>query len=182
MKEILPKALDSETFGISSKRLQNQDLVDCTLVDQTSTASCSRTNELLSPTEARTIAIVDRTTDIDKAARDIVTARFGFQGMSPYAPDIVIVNEFVKPQFFAACTRYASQAFAAQGSVTRPASNSSEKILKAIREAEEKRQLSCFGSSSFMIVDIAERLFCPRREFSTRKADTVRIETAPSRT
>jgi hypothetical protein len=37
-----------------------------------------------------------------KAAEALVTARFSFSGNSPYAPDVVFVNEFVKEPFLVA--------------------------------------------------------------------------------
>jgi hypothetical protein len=36
------------------------------------------------------------------AARELVAARFAFGGSSPYAPDLVLVNEFVKQEFLRA--------------------------------------------------------------------------------
>jgi acyl-CoA reductase-like NAD-dependent aldehyde dehydrogenase len=107
LKEVLPAALDSETFCITGTRLKDSDLASCTLVDQRGTSASAA--QKLSSSEARTVAIVDRSADIDAAARAIVTARFSFQGMSSYAPDLVIVNEFVKKDFFQACTLYVSQ-------------------------------------------------------------------------
>lgn len=42
---------------------------------------------------------MDRTADLAVAAEHLVTARFAFAGTSPYAPDLVLVNEFVKKEF-----------------------------------------------------------------------------------
>jgi len=50
---------------------------------------------LVSP-GSKVIAIVDRTADLALAAEQLVTARFAFGGSSPYAPDVVLVNEFAK--------------------------------------------------------------------------------------
>jgi acyl-CoA reductase-like NAD-dependent aldehyde dehydrogenase len=124
-------------------------------VDQTETNISAA--QLASSLEARAVAIVDRSADIDAAAKAIVTARFSFQGMSPYAPDLVIVNEFIKKDFFEACTRYASQYFASHPAAPRSAEHPSRVSQKAIKDAEEKGQLSSFGSSTFMLVDISER-------------------------
>lgn len=51
------------------------------------------------PSAQRTVAVVDRTADIAAAAADIVHARFSHSGESPYAPDLVLVNEFVIKEF-----------------------------------------------------------------------------------
>ncbi|KAF3017262.1 hypothetical protein E8E15_003427 [Penicillium rubens] len=48
------------------------------------------------------VAVVDRTADINHAAEALVAARFSFGGRSPYAPDIVLVNEYIKEQFLIA--------------------------------------------------------------------------------
>lgn len=48
------------------------------------------------------MAVVDRTADITSAAEAVVASSFGFGCQSPYAPDIVLVNEFVKEAFLQA--------------------------------------------------------------------------------
>jgi aldehyde dehydrogenase (NAD+) len=54
--------------------------------------------QLASP-NGHVIAIIDRTAHLARAAQDLVAARFSFGATSPYAPDIVLVNEFVKKEF-----------------------------------------------------------------------------------
>lgn len=56
------------------------------------------------------VAVVDRTADIVRAADALVAARFGFGGRSPYAPDVVLVNEFVREPFLSALV-HAAMAF-----------------------------------------------------------------------
>ena len=43
---------------------------------------------------------------MQEAAKALVTARFSFSGKSPYAPDIVLVNEFVKKNFLDAVVQH----------------------------------------------------------------------------
>ncbi|KAK3378388.1 Aldehyde/histidinol dehydrogenase [Podospora didyma] len=69
---------------------------------------------LVSPAKGRAVAVVDRTANIEEAARAIVRARLSFGGTSPYAPDLVLVNEFVKEQFVQSCSRYAMDTLAAK--------------------------------------------------------------------
>ena len=54
--------------------------------------------QLMSP-ERKVVAIVDRTADLSSAAENLISARFAFGGTSPYAPDLVLVNEFVEKDF-----------------------------------------------------------------------------------
>lgn len=48
---------------------------------------------------------MDRTANLEEAAQALLTARFSFNGTSPYAPDVVLVNEFVKKAFLNAVIR-----------------------------------------------------------------------------
>jgi hypothetical protein len=79
--------------------------------------------------------------------------------MSPYAPDLVLVNEYVKKDFFEACSRYATLTFARETAVKRVDKNQSEQSRKAIQEAEDKRVATSFGSSDFKLVDVKDRYF-----------------------
>ncbi len=45
------------------------------------------------------VAVVDRTADVAEAAIVTGTSRVAFNGRSVYAPDIVLVNEFVADDF-----------------------------------------------------------------------------------
>lgn len=66
----------------------------------------NRSDQLVSAASERTVAVVDRTADINEAARALVSARFAFDGKSPYAPDVVLVNEFVEKAFLEAAVRH----------------------------------------------------------------------------
>jgi acyl-CoA reductase-like NAD-dependent aldehyde dehydrogenase len=127
-------------------------------VDQTSTApAISLTNQLLSSAGTRVITVVDRTADLEAAAKAITHARFSFGGTSPYAPDLVLVNEYVKQDFFEACSKNATLAFAKESSVKKVSGNLSEATRKALQEAEAKKQVSSFGSNDFKLVDVLDR-------------------------
>ncbi|GKT85121.1 LOW QUALITY PROTEIN: aldehyde dehydrogenase [Colletotrichum tofieldiae] len=118
----------------------------------------ARANHLVSANAARAVAIVDRTADVEAAAKAITAARFGFGGQSPYAPDLVLVNEYVKKDFFEACSKHATLAFARETTVRRTSDNSSDETRKAVQEAEDKRLVSSFGSNDFKLVDIKDNI------------------------
>ncbi|CAN8095659.1 unnamed protein product [Discula destructiva] len=155
LRDILPKNLDVNTFSIVKASTDTASLDGAVIVDQTSLAS-PKAGQLPS-SNSRCIAIVDGSTDIDAAAKAITTARFSFGGRSPYAPDLVLVNEFFKKDFFEACSRYATLSFAGESGVRRVSRNESEEIRKAIEDAERKRQVSSFGSNDFKLVDVLDR-------------------------
>lgn len=52
-----------------------------------------------------TVAVVDRSANLDSAAQALVRAAFSFGGRSPYSPDIVLVNEFTKKDLLTALVR-----------------------------------------------------------------------------
>ena len=151
LKKILSEALDDDTFYISNTTVQE---ATAFVVDQTSAESQPTLNQLSSNASSRTIAIVDRAADVELAAKTIINARFSFQGNSAYSPDLVIVNDFVKARFTEACIQYASK-FHTKKSSRRQQVPSQTK--KAFKEAEEKGQISVFGSSDFVLADIRER-------------------------
>lgn len=188
LRTLLPSALSPNTFAIvkalPSSPEEHPALASALVVDQTNDKDTStstlpppappRVNELRSATTSRCIAIVDRSADIEAAAQAIATARFRFGGTSPYAPDLVLVNEFVKTDFFEACSRHASLLFAgvtptAATTMANGGSSSSssskrsggghreDEVKKAIQRAEESGQVSTFGSSEFKLVDVLDK-------------------------
>lgn len=62
------------------------------------------------------IAVVDRTADLASAAEYLVTARFAFGGTSPYAPNLILINEFAKRDFLEQVLRHAIRFLASTSS------------------------------------------------------------------
>ncbi|KAM0189270.1 hypothetical protein ACHAPC_003280 [Botrytis cinerea] len=158
LKALLPQALDNDTFCISPTTLQDSSILESALlVDQTSNPSSSKINQLISKSSDRTVAVVDRAAEIESAAESIVTARFSFQGTSAYSPDLVIVNEFIKSDFIEACTRYASKFFSSNSSSQGRQNDGVSATKKALKDAENKNQISTFGSNNFVLADVLDR-------------------------
>ncbi|KAK6416745.1 hypothetical protein LTR81_009761 [Elasticomyces elasticus] len=103
LRRVLLDALDPDTFAIASSPIDDASLLSSLVhVNQNDSEQWPRTNQRLSPAQSRTLAIVDRTADARSAARELVAARFSFGGRSPYAPDVVLVNEFTRQSFLQA--------------------------------------------------------------------------------
>jgi acyl-CoA reductase-like NAD-dependent aldehyde dehydrogenase len=66
------------------------------------------------PSKSRVVAVVDRTADFSQAAKHLIRARFSFKGESPYAPDVVLVNEFCMKDFCNAALQEASRWLSSQ--------------------------------------------------------------------
>lgn len=97
LRTLLKSALDPSVIGIVSSRIGDNELGQHHI----------RIFQNGPDSQKKTVAIVDRTTDIGNAAENLVTSRFSFGGGSPYAPDIILVNEFIKSDFLVALTRAA---------------------------------------------------------------------------
>ena len=86
--EVLSTALDSDVFAICSTKPSASFLTKCTILDQRG-----------DDTEAKVVAVVDRTANIAHAASAVGSSRTLFGGKSSYGPDVVFVNEFVADDF-----------------------------------------------------------------------------------
>jgi aldehyde dehydrogenase (NAD+) len=98
LRKLLPQAVEADTFTIISSTPSSESLSACLQVFQETQIDNPTYYQLVSP-QSKVIAVVDRTADLALAAQQLVAARFAFGGTSPYAPDLVLVNEFVKREF-----------------------------------------------------------------------------------
>ncbi|KAL5340410.1 Aldehyde/histidinol dehydrogenase [Aspergillus crustosus] len=108
LRQILVQALDADTFAISEER-PDQAFLDRVLVVAQTNIPAPLQRSLVSPVSARTVAVVDRTANIQAAAQALVAARFSFGGKSTYAPDIVLVHEFALKTFVEAVILHSSK-------------------------------------------------------------------------
>ncbi|KAJ5372047.1 aldehyde dehydrogenase PutA [Penicillium concentricum] len=88
LRSILPKTLDRDTFAIVETRPDDGFLRSAIVLSQQS-----------QPEELRTVAIVDRTANLEDAVVDLVISCFAFNGRSPYSPDVILVNDFCVQPF-----------------------------------------------------------------------------------
>ncbi|KAJ5662866.1 hypothetical protein N7507_003597 [Penicillium longicatenatum] len=154
LRQILPEALDHDTFAIAAQRPDSSFLSKALMVIQTES---DVPNGLLSPATARTVAVVDRTGKVAEAAQALVAARFALGGRSPYAPDVVLVNEFVMKPFVESVIQHASKYLAGENGEARQASGSSRRsgLLDSITKDRSARVL--VSGSNWGIVEVQDR-------------------------
>lgn len=101
------KVLDHDAYAVSSKTITDEAFISrcLTIIQDDPTAEMSQ-GALISNPQAPVVAIVDRTANIEQAAKVVTYARCAFGGRSPHAPDIVLVNEFVKKDFIKWCLQH----------------------------------------------------------------------------
>lgn len=142
LRDTLKTALHPDTFAIASSPIRDTAILNSAIhIDQNSSDDSPKANILASPARSRAFAVVDRTSDIKTAARELVAARFAFGGSSPYAPDLVLVNEFVKQDFLQAVvdeTRTLTSAARIYGDTKSKPSSASRvsSALEALKKAD----------------------------------------------
>ncbi|USP82362.1 aldehyde dehydrogenase [Curvularia clavata] len=125
LRKLLAEALESDTFLAISSDPPSESLSACLQVLQETQIRQPTYSQHVSP-QGKVVAIVDRTADLASAAEQLVTARFAFGGTSPYAPDIVLVNEFIKKDFLEHVLKHSFRFLAGSGGVSNGTTNPKE--------------------------------------------------------
>lgn len=107
---LIENSLDRDIFTVSAQPVTPEDIgTSHTFVSQNGTSGPILRNHLVSDPKAPVIAFVERDADISAAAQALVSARFSLQGKSPYAPDVVFVNEWVKKDLLRALVQQSTE-------------------------------------------------------------------------
>jgi acyl-CoA reductase-like NAD-dependent aldehyde dehydrogenase len=142
--------LDHDTFAITLQRPDASFLSKTLVVAQTGEEYAG----LVSPSNLRAVAIVDRTGNVAEAARALVAARFALGGRSPYSPDVVLVHEFAMKPFVEAVIQHASKYLAGENGEGRSLSRKSG-LLESVQKDRTSRVL--VSGSNWGIVEVQDR-------------------------
>ncbi|KAI7197627.1 ALDH-like protein [Hortaea werneckii] len=165
LREMLSSSLDSDTFAIASDPIQDELLLESALVvRQSGNEQTPGINLLSSLAKSKTVAVVDRTADISVAARELVAATFAFGGRSPYAPDFIFVNEFVKRAFLQAvvaeCAKFNSlQAVNPQAEKSSKAQAMNDYVT-SLRQADPQSRI-VLQEQKMAVLDLYDRAKAP---------------------
>ncbi|KAK2601824.1 hypothetical protein QQS21_004607 [Conoideocrella luteorostrata] len=107
------------------------------------------------PDRARVITIVERNADIQNAANLLVNSRFALRGKSLYAPDVVLVNEWIKKDFLNAVVK---QFAVLSTNNTVFSDDVGNKLQRSSRDITQNEELNIVASNSQVaILDIHNR-------------------------
>ena len=173
LRAILSQAIEADTFAVVSSTPSQEALATCFQVLQETPARQPSHLQLTSP-HGKVVAIVDRTADLVSAAENLVTARFAFGGGSPYAPDLVFVNEYVKKEFLEHVLKFAIPYLASSADVESngaPKSPSSghqkgsrtSDALKTVQSSTSWRTSVVTQGSNGAIVDLSSLSVLPAK-------------------
>lgn len=131
---------------------------------------------LVCPSHRRVVAVVERDADLDEAASALVTARFGFGGTSPYAPDLVLVNEWAQKGFLEAVMKRTSSLIAGRAVSASGHSRlgSNGELLKRIKSEGKAKAVTEGDFGAVMIVE--QRYFCPPISAGSRVKLTANVQ------
>lgn len=161
--DIISRALDRDIFHVTSKQLSDAEIDHRHIrVLQSGTSNASLGGQIVSQAESRVVAVIERDADLQAAAEAIVRARFSLGGRSPYAPDLVLVNEWVKKEFLAAVTQCAVR-FAPDPTETLSKADKRKHGL-ANKVIEERRCRVISSDGSGLIVDVEDRYVSASRQ------------------
>lgn len=164
LADILPKAMDRDCFYLTTAKISETHFHHIDLfVDQTSNSLSPFVNVLPSPAEARAIAVVDRSADIQLAAEAIVTARLSPYNTSPYSPDLIIVYELFAEQFFDAVFEYGAKvcSLANERIAIQAPKAKSEELIRS-EKSKGLVQSRYDARSGLTIIQVQDRYILPR--------------------
>jgi acyl-CoA reductase-like NAD-dependent aldehyde dehydrogenase len=156
--DLIGKALDHDIFETTTTPVNESDLGHPHIrVLQNGSDGAHLSHHLVSDPEARVVAVVERDADLDGAAQELVRARFALRGRSPYAPDVVLVNEWVKREFLEAVVRHTVRFVAEDGKKTTPPPMSApgQSLSELVRTEKGVNVLS--WSSAGAVVEVEDR-------------------------
>ena len=153
--EVIGRALDKGIFSSATKPVTEADIGHQHIrVIQDGSLQTHPSHHLVSVPTTPVVAFVERDADIDATAKVIVMARFGNGGSSPYAPDVVLVNEWIKPQFINAVVQH-HVSFDLQGtSLSKPKRGT---YFNLASESEKEGSIIISLGPNETIIDVPER-------------------------
>ncbi|OKP12498.1 hypothetical protein PENSUB_1864 [Penicillium subrubescens] len=123
------------------------------IIDQTGITDAP--NSVKSLPNLRSVAVIDRTADVEKAAQQILPAHLAFSGQSPHAPDLIIVNEWVKDKFIDTMTQ---ERLRLNREVRSSHADKHVAWKKAVTDAESKGEAKLIKKEGLYMVDVQQSL------------------------
>ncbi|KAF4339635.1 aldehyde dehydrogenase family 3 member B1 [Fusarium beomiforme] len=151
--ELIAKSLDRDIFTVSNQPVSAEDInLPHIRVSQNGSDGPILKDHLVSDPEAPVVAFVERDADIQAAAKALVSARFSLQGRAPYAPDVVLVNEWVKKDLLRALVQQSTEFLANSPNKSKAPKSALSKEV----EKDESVHVVLSGSNG-VILDVENR-------------------------
>lgn len=146
LQTVIKTAIDCDIFEIVASPATDDQLgPHHTRVLQNGCPDLPTAMQQVSPSQARVVAVVDRTSNVVEAAKALVSGRFGFGGSSPYAPDLVLVNEFCTKDFLNAVVEQAVR-LATDGESSCSADPAIDSLLEDAQKSSDVRLVTSMAA------------------------------------
>ncbi|OQU99475.1 hypothetical protein CLAIMM_05105 [Cladophialophora immunda] len=160
LRKILPSALDADIFAISSARPSEDFLAKCHVLAQSGDEELSRADGIQATASPKVVAVADRTAKIPEVATAIGLSKMLFNGRSVYAPDVVLVNEFVADDFLYHLVQVVTSSLATETSsrsqhLSKVQPDGHTKMLREFENSEGVRMI--ISSSNGSIIEVKDR-------------------------
>ncbi|GKU12663.1 unnamed protein product [Fusarium langsethiae] len=150
---LIEQSLDRDIFTVSAQPVTSEAInTSHIFVSQNGSAGPILRNHLVSDPKAPVVAFVERDADISAAAQALVSSRFSLQGKSPYAPDVVFVNEWVKKDLLRALVQQSTEFLA-----TSPTKGRALKTGLAREVEKDDSKHVVLSGSNGVILDVQNR-------------------------
>jgi hypothetical protein len=159
---LIQESLDKDILEVTSQQVNSEDIdhPHIRVLQNGSTHSTSN-QDLVSNPKAPILAFVERDADVQAAAKALVSSRLGLGGKSPYAPDVVYVNEWVKKDLLRALVQQSTD-FMANPTVTRRSAKAAKSELAKQAEKDGSVNIIASGSGG-LILDVEDRYGGPNK-------------------
>ncbi|KAL1861355.1 hypothetical protein VTK73DRAFT_7130 [Phialemonium thermophilum] len=156
---ILEQSLDQDIIEVTSARSVADGDINHRHVRvlQNGSSQPHLANHLVSSPDARVVAVVERDANLRAAAELLVGARFGLRGQSPYAPDLVLVNEWVVADFLAAVAEFSERVVASSSNDPAPVSGSGTTDRFGERMKAQGHARVVFTKSQCLVLEVTDR-------------------------
>lgn len=147
------------SLQLRSALLAGAMLKRCISVLQNGVIGQPHRNQLASFKDSIAVAVVDRTADVRHAAREILATGVHFGGRSPYAPSIVLVNEFVKSAFLRAADELISGQQNSRPSEKRVARDEVDEAHRPLQKVDHQlKVISGYGNLALVEVECRSQI------------------------
>lgn len=150
--DLVGQALDNDIFEVTAVATEADIGHRHVRVIQNDSSNQRLAHHIVSAPTSPVVAFVERDADLEAAAKALVAARFGQGGKSPYAPDTVLVNEWIKKEFLSELIKQ-QIAFTVEDTKA----IGSKKAMDLIKDGEREGSSVVSSSPDGSILDIHDR-------------------------
>ncbi|RSL82375.1 hypothetical protein CEP51_005196 [Fusarium floridanum] len=153
---LIQESLDKDILEVTNQQVNSADINHPHIrVLQNGSTNSTSNQDLVSNPKAPVLAFVERDADVQAAAKALVSSRFGLGGKSPYAPDVVFVNEWVKKDLLSALVQQSTNFLTGPAGASRAGKGPKSELARQV-EKDGSAHIVSSGPGG-LILDVEDR-------------------------